>query len=92
MSQRYSIAEARSSLPRIVDQAEAGVEVQLTRRGKPVAAIVALRVLEQLRGERRQFRTAYREFLKQHVLDEVGLDKDFFAPSRETDAGRKVAL
>ena len=92
MSQRYSIAEARSSLPSIVDQAEAGVEIQLTRRGKPVAAVIALRVLEHLRGERRHFRTAYREFIKQHVLAEVGLDKDFFAPSREKSAGRKFTL
>ena len=40
MAQQYSIAEARSSLPSIVDQAEAGVEIQLTRRGKPVAALM----------------------------------------------------
>jgi prevent-host-death family protein len=92
MFHRYSIAEARSSLPRIVDQAEAGVEIQLTRRGKPVAAVVALRVLERLRGDRPRFRTAYQEFLKRHSLDEVGLDNDFFARSRDKSVGRKVAL
>jgi len=92
MSHRYSIAEARSSLPRIVDQAEAGVEIQLTRRGKPVAAVVALRVLERLRGDRPRFRTAYQDFLKQYSLDEVGLDDDLFSRSREKSAGRKVSL
>ena len=92
MSHRYSIAEARSSLPSIVDQAEAGVEIQLTRRGKPVAAVVALRVLERLRGNRPRFGTAYQEFLKRYSLDEVGIDSDFFASSRDKSAGRKVSL
>ena len=92
MSHRYSIAEARSSLPSIVDQAEAGVEIQLTRRGKPVAAVVSLRVLERLQGDRPRFRTAYRDFLKRYSLDEVGFDSDFFAPIREKNAGRKVSL
>lgn len=92
MSHQYSIAEARSSLPKIVDQAEAGVEIQLTRRGKPVAAVVALRVLERLRADRPRFRTAYQEFLKQYSLAEVGLDNDFFAPFRDKSAGRKVSL
>lgn len=89
---RYSIAEARSSLPSIVDQAEAGVEVELTRRGKPVAVVVAVGVLERLRGDRPVFRTAYPGFLKRYSLDEVGLDHGFFAPVREKSAGRKVSL
>ena len=92
MAQRYSIAEARSALPSIVDEAEAGVEIQLTRRGKPVAAVIGLSVLEHLRGERRHFGTAYREFLEQHRLDEIGIDRDFCAPFREKSAGRKVTL
>lgn len=92
MSHQYSIAEARSSLPRIIDQAEAGVEIHLTRRGKPVAAVVALRVLERLRGDRPRFRTAYQHFLKRYSLDDIGLDNNFFAPSREKSAGRKVSV
>ncbi|MEP7000571.1 MAG: type II toxin-antitoxin system Phd/YefM family antitoxin [bacterium] len=92
MTHRYSIAEARSRLPTIVDQAEAGGEVQLTRRGKPVAAVVGLRELERLRGERPQFGAAYRAFLEEHALDEIGLEDDAFALSREKSAGRKVVL
>jgi len=92
MSPRYSIAEARTSLPSIVDQAEAGVEIQLTRRGKPVAAVVALHVLERLRGDRPRFRTAYQDFLTQYSLDDIGLTDDVFAGVREKGAGRKVSL
>ena len=92
MAHQYSIAEARSSLPSIVDQAEAGVEIQLTRRGRPVAAVVGIGVLEHLRGDRPRFSAAYRDFLKHHSLEKIGLDRDFFAPPREKSAGRRVAL
>lgn len=92
MSRQYSIVEARNSLPRIVDQAEAGAEVQLTRRGKPVAVVVGLRLLDDLRGGRTDFRRAYRAFLHRYSLDDVGLESDFFASAREKGTGRKVSL
>ena len=91
MSRQYSIVEARNSLPRIVDQAEAGAEVQLTRRGKPVAAVVGLRLLDELRGGRTDFRAAYGAFLDRYSLADVGLEPDVFA-GREKGSGRKVAL
>jgi prevent-host-death family protein len=92
MSKRYSIAEARSNLPTIVDQAEAGMEVELTRRGKPVAAVVSLRQLEKLRGERPRFNEAYKTFLRKYSLEEIGFEKDFFGSSRDRSVGRKVSL
>ena len=92
MSQRYSIAEARSRLPTIVDQAESGVEVELTRRGQPVAVVVSRREFERLRGRRQQFGEAYRRFLQKHALDKVGVDDDFGASIRDKTFGRKVSL
>ena len=92
MSRQYSIAEARSNLPTIVDQAEAGQEIELTRRGKPVAVVVSLRELERIRGERASFGDAYKRFLKAHPLHEVGLDEDVFNAPRSKDGGRRVAL
>jgi len=92
MSRRYSIADARTSLPAIVDQAEAGQRVELTRRGKPVAVVVSLRELERLRGDRRSFADAYRGFLERYSLEDVGLDDDFAASTRDKDTGRKVSL
>jgi len=90
VSRRYSIAEARSRLPRIVDQAEAGVEIELTRRGQPVAVLVSHREFERLRGRRQHFRDAYRKFLKTHSLQEIGVDEDFAASARDRTTGRKV--
>jgi prevent-host-death family protein len=92
MSPKYSIAEARSRLPTIVDQAEAGMEVELTRRGQPVAVLVSRRQFERMRGTRPHFGDAYRHFLDKYSLEEIGLDDDLVAATRDKTAGRKVAL
>ena len=91
MPRTYSIAEARSSLPRIVDEAEAGLEVELTRRGQPVAVVVSRREFDRLRGTPRHFSKAYRRFLERFSVDTIGLDRDFRA-TREKSPGRKVSL
>ena len=92
MSQRYSIAEARSHLPTIIDQAESGVEVELTRRGQPVAVVVSSREFERLRGRRLHFADAYRRFLKKYSLEEIGVESDFAVSTRDRTKGRKVSL
>jgi len=92
MSRRYSIAEARTNLPTIVDQAEAGLTIELTRRGKPVAVVVSLREFERSRNDRVRFGEAYGKFLKTHVLEDIGLDPDFSVTLRDRDVGRKVRL
>jgi len=92
MAKRYSIAEARSNLPTIVDDVEAGQEIELTRRGKPVAVVMSLREFARLRGERPPFGDAYRRFLQTHALSEVGLDEGFYDAARSADTGRPVVL
>jgi prevent-host-death family protein len=92
MSKRYSIAEARANLPTIVDEVEAGTEIELTRRGKPVAVVISRREYERLHSERPQFTEAYRNFLQKFRLDEVGLDDGFFESIREASSGREVNL
>ena len=92
MSRRYSIAEARSRLPSIVDEAESGIEVELTRRGEPVAVLVSRREFERLRGKRLNFIDAYKNFLKRHSLEEIGVEDDFAISIRDRSPGRKVSL
>lgn len=91
MAQRYSIADARTSLAAIVDQAEAGQKVELTRRGRAVAVVISLREFERLRGGRRPFAKAYRAFVEKFPPSEIGLDADF-PPPRDKASGRKVSL
>lgn len=92
MSRKYSLAEARSHLPTIVDEAEAGRAIELTRRGKPVAVVVSHREFERLRGNRPTFGEVYRTFLQHHSLDEIGVDDRFVASVRDRSQGRKVVL
>ena len=92
MSKRYSIAEARSILPTIVDQAEAGAEIELTRRGKPVAVRISHRQLERMRSDRPRFMDVYGAFLKKHSLAAIGVDRSLFEGDRKMITGRKVDL
>jgi prevent-host-death family protein len=92
VAQQYSISEARAHLPTIIDQAEAGVEVELTRRGKPVAVVVPVKEYQRLRAGRPSFAEAYQKFLENHPLEEFGLDDDFASSVRDKGPGRKVNL
>jgi prevent-host-death family protein len=92
MSRRYSVAEARTNLPTIVDQAEAGLTVELTRRGKPVAVVVSLREFERSRTDRARFGDVYGTFLEKHVLEDIGVEPDFLTSLRDKGRGRTVPL
>ena len=90
MEHSYSIAEARANLPTLIDQVEAGVTVELTRRGKGVAVMISVNEYRRLRNKRTTFQDAYQKFLKKHSLAEVGLEKDFARKLRDRSPGRKV--
>src|SRR5215471_7875082 len=92
MLQRYSIAEARAHLPRIVDQAEAGIEVELTRRGRAVAVLVSRQKFDRLRGKGSHFRETYRKFLEKYSAKGIGVEDEFIVSMRDKSTGRKVSL
>ncbi|MBK7929164.1 MAG: type II toxin-antitoxin system Phd/YefM family antitoxin [Bryobacterales bacterium] len=92
MARRYSIAEARAQLPAIIDLAAAGREVELTRRGQPVAVIVSTREMQRLRDRKTGFPVAYKRFLEQFPPKGAGIDKAFARSLRDRSAGREVAL
>lgn len=89
---RYSIADARANLPTIVDEVEAGGEVELTRRGKPIAMVISRRLYDRLRPHRSAFAARYRAFLDRYPLDEIGVEPDFAEGLRDRGPGRDVAL
>jgi prevent-host-death family protein len=92
MAPRYSVAQARAHLSAIIEQAEAGEAVELTRRGRPVAVVVSREEFARLRSDRPRFGDAYRAFLKRFRLDEVGLEREFAASVRDRSPGRQVKL
>jgi prevent-host-death family protein len=89
---RYSIAEARSSFPTLVREAEAGLEVELTRRGKPVAVLVSRDRWDRARAHRPRFADLYKDFLGRYSIDKVGLEQESLRVPREDDSGREVNL
>jgi prevent-host-death family protein len=80
---RVSIAEARDNLTGLVHAAEAGVTIELTRRGKPIAVLLAVSEYERLSLGRRDFRTAYRDFLHRNPdLRDHAVEPEEWLPRR----------
>lgn len=93
MSDRHSIAQARSNLPRLVREAEQGKAVELTRRGEPVAVLIGRREFERLTGRYRSFDETYRVFREAVGLEGLAIDPDaVFAGARDAGPGRDVGL
>lgn len=89
---QYSIADARRNLPGLVDEAEAGAEVQLTRRGRPVAVVVSIDRYERLKSRKSTFADAYKVFRQQFPEGTAGIGPKYFRGLRARDTGRKVEL
>ena len=93
MTDKHSIAEARTNLPRLVREAESGKAVELTRRGEAVAVLIGRRQYERLVGRYRSFFDAYEEFAKDVDLTNLDFDPDeLFAGTRDETVGRDVRL
>lgn len=92
MSKQYSIAEARRNLPGLVHEAESGSEVQLTRRGRPVAVVVSVQEYERLKAQRASFAEAYQSFRAKFPEDTEGIGPKYFRGLRERGSGRPVNL
>lgn len=60
MPRQYSIAEAREKLAHVIQEAEQGAKVELTRRGKPVALLLSLTEYHRLAHRRGSFWESYR--------------------------------
>ncbi len=93
MAKRYSIADARNSLPRLVREAQSGQAVELTRRGEPVAVLIGRQQYERLTSRFRGFSKAYRDFTRGCDLGELAIDpNELFGGIRDDTRGREVSL
>jgi prevent-host-death family protein len=88
----YSVAQARSHLPTILNEVGAGDEIYLTRRGQPAAVVVSTKVYDALRGARATFEEAYGAFLRRHAREDLDLDPKDVDALRDHSPGRKVRL
>jgi len=93
MAKKRSIAEARSTLPQLIRDAEAGEPIELTRRGEIVAVIIGRDQYERLAAGTRRFSEVWNEFAREVDLAALDLDPaEIFSGVRDTDRGRDVRL
>jgi prevent-host-death family protein len=93
MARQNSIATARSHLPQLVREAEAGKTVELTRRGEAVAVLIGRRQYEQLKSRFRPFSEVWDEFTRKFPPGEIDIDPDeVFRDVRDKDPGRDFKL
>lgn len=81
--QSFSIADARSQLPKIINSAENGDAAQLTRRGKPVAVVLSLKEYETLTAQSKgSLLSAFKMY--QSIIE----DEDISLSDEEVDSWR----
>ena len=92
MAKEYSVADARKNLPAVLDEVASGAEIQLTRRGRPIAVLVSVDEYEKLKAGRTTFSEAYRAFRQEHPGGGKGVGGAYFRKLRDRTPGRKVSL
>lgn len=85
---KYSVADARANLPKLLDEVEHGKEVELTRRGKPIAVMVSVQEYARLIGAHCDFGKAYSAHRRRYE----GVARSVFDGLRDRSSGRKVQL
>jgi prevent-host-death family protein len=89
---KYSIAEARNQLTRLVREAESGEVVEIERRGAPVAVLVSRAAWQTMAGSGAGFFERLEAIRQEYGLDEEGIEADVWADVRDPDPGREVEL
>jgi prevent-host-death family protein len=90
---KHSIADARSNLPQLIRDAEAGKSVELTRRGEGVAVLIGWRQYERLQARSRPFSEAWDDFSREFSPAKLKIDPDeVFGGVRDRDPGRDSGL
>jgi prevent-host-death family protein len=90
-ARRYSIARARAELPSVVRAVERGAEIEISRRGVPVAVILSVSERERLSSGRKSFGEAFDAFRSGSPAFEP-VKRGDFERLRDRSRGRKVKL
>jgi len=93
VARKHSIADARSNLPQLIRDAEAGQAIELTRRGEGVAVLIGLKQYERFTARTRSFSKALSDFRDAFSVADLDIDPDeVFADARDKSAGRDPKL
>jgi prevent-host-death family protein len=83
----HLLREVRDNLGRLVDEVEAGDEIEITCRGKAAAVLIGIRALEALRAESsRSFEGNYDRFVRASERHRHGVDPALVEATRERPA------
>jgi prevent-host-death family protein len=91
MSRRISIAEARDQLTELVDAAEHGQAIELTREGRSVAALVSLQEYRSVASSPQDLWAAIQQFRQSHDLSDLNVE-EVYAGIRDPSPGRDPPL
>lgn len=92
MPKTFSVAEARQHFARLIQTAERGRVVEITRRGQPVAVVLSAAQYLALAGGGPSFRSAIDEVRERFRVETLGIGDAEFANLRDRTAGREVDL
>jgi prevent-host-death family protein len=93
MQKRYSIAQARDNLAAILHSLAGIKQVEITRRGQPVAVLISIKEYERLHGAKIGFWQSYKAYRKSVDLADLDIDpQEIFARVRDRSPGRDVGL
>ena len=90
MSKRFSVAEARQHLPRLIRTAERGRPVEITRRGRPVAVLLSASEYLSLTGDRPSFADAIANLRTRLAVEQLAIGDEEFEGLREKSSGRRI--
>ena len=91
MRRKYSIAEARNGLPKLVHAVEAGAPVELTRRGQSVAVLVSIDEFKRLSGKKPDLWSEIEKFRAETNLEELDAE-GFLEGIRDPSPGREPSF
>jgi prevent-host-death family protein len=86
---RRSVAQVRQELPALIRAVEDGGEVEVTRRGRPVAFLIGVEARNRLEGTR-SFPAALAEFRKAQGIAGLRIGGAWLKRTRSREEGRKA--
>ena len=91
MMPTYSVAEARNHFAEIVHDLKYVSQVEVTRRGRPVAILISIEEFEKLRSEHVGFTNAFNAFRSTVDLNNAGIEPEIFKGLRDASPGREMS-
>lgn len=92
MPHQYSIAQARDQFTQIVQKAEDGEPVQITRRGQPVAVLLSHSAYQRMTLLKPYFGEALESFRDSFEIQTLDINPEQVFSVRDRTPGREVCF